>query len=71
MIKEWKNSIMQYKNDELFKLQKLFRAGMITENQIPELQLRELKNLYHKQISGLENSIETDKQRILKIKSQL
>lgn len=56
---------------KLTELQKLFRYGKIKEKDIPEQQLKELKKLYHEQISFLENSIEADKQKILKIKKQL
>ncbi len=56
---------------KLIELQKLFRYGKIKEKDIPEKQLKELKRLYHEQISFLENSIEADKQKILKIKKQL
>lgn len=56
---------------KLIELQKLFRYGEIKEKDIPRQQLEELKNLYHKQINFLENSIETDRQKILKIKNQL
>ena len=56
---------------KLTELQKLYRYGEIKEKDIPEQQLKELKKLYHEQISFLENSIEADKQEILKIKKQL
>lgn len=59
-------------NDKgLLELQKLFRNGMVKEKTIPKEQLYRLKKLYYEQISSLENSIEMDKQKILKIKSQL
>lgn len=56
---------------KLTELQKLFRDGKIKEKDIPKQQLEKLKNLYHKQINLLENSIEADRQKILKIKNQL
>lgn len=62
---------MQLNNNSLLELQKLFRNGLIKENEIPEKQLQDLKKLYHEQIKFLENSIENDKQKILKIKNQL
>ena len=62
---------MQLNNSSLLELQKLFRNGVIKENDIPKEQLHELKKLYHEQINFLENSIEIDKQKILKIKNQL
>lgn len=62
---------MQLNNSSLLELQKLFRNGIIKENDIPKGQLHELKKLYHEQINFLENSIEADRQKILKIKNQL
>lgn len=62
---------MQLNNSSLLELQKLFRNGIIKENDIPKEQLNELKKLYHEQINFLENSIEADRQKILKIKNQL
>lgn len=62
---------MQLNNSSLLELQKLFRNGIIKENDIPKEQLHELKKLYHEQINFLENSIEADRQKILKIKNQL
>ena len=62
---------MQLNSSSLLELQKLFRNGIIKENDIPKEQLHELKKLYHEQINFLENSIEIDKQKILKIKNQL
>ena len=61
---------MQLNSSSLLELQKLFRNGIIKENDIPKEQLHELKKLYHEQINFLENSIEIDKQKILKIKNQ-
>lgn len=57
--------------DKLIELQRLFRSGKIKENEIPNPQLNQLKELYHEQIKLLECSIEDDKMRILKIKSQI
>ena len=62
---------MQLNSSSLLELQKLFRNGIIKENDISKEQLHELKKLYHEQINFLENSIEIDKQKILKIKNQL
>ena len=62
---------MQLNSSSLLEVQKLFRNGIIKENDIPKEQLHELKKLYHEQINFLENSIEIDKQKILKIKNQL
>lgn len=62
---------LKLSNNSLLELQKLFRNGIIKENDIPKEQLHELKKLYHEQINFLENSIEADRQKILKIKNQL
>lgn len=62
---------MELNNSNLLKLQKIFRKGDIKENDIPPQKLFELKKLYHEQISFLEESIEIDKQKIIKIKTQL
>lgn len=62
---------MQLNNSSLLELQKLFRNGIIKETDIPKEQLHELKKLYHEQINFLENSIEADRQKILKIKNHL
>ena len=62
---------MQLNNSSLLELQKLFRNGIIKENDIPKEQLHELKKLYHEQINFSENSIEADRQKILKIKNHL
>lgn len=62
---------MQLNNNSLLELQKLFRSGNIKENDISEEQLHELKKLYNEQIVFLKNSIEADRQKMLKIKNQL
>lgn len=58
-------------NKYLLGIQKLFRKGIIKENDISEEEIQELKKLYHKQIDFLEKSLEADRQKILKIKNQL
>lgn len=58
-------------NKELIELQKIFRNGEIKENEIPKTHLDQLKELYHKQIELLENSIEDDRMKILKIKNEI
>lgn len=65
------NKNIKLNNKGLLELQKLFRSGMIKENAIPKEQLYRLKELYYEQISFLEDYIEIDKQKILKIKNQL
>ena len=57
-------------NTNLLKLQKLYRKGVIKEDEIPEEQLNDLKELYKEQIYFLETSIEADKQMILRIKNK-
>ena len=62
---------LKLNNKELIELQKLFRNGEIQENEIPKSHLDQLKELYHKQIELLENSIEEDRIKILKIKNEI
>lgn len=62
---------MKVNNTNLLKLQKLYRKGVIKEDEIPEEQLNDLKELYKEQIYFLETSIEADKQMILRIKNKL
>ena len=61
---------MKVNNTNLLKLQKLYRKGVIKEDEIPEEQLNDLKELYKEQIYFLETSIEADKQKILRIKNK-
>ena len=61
----------QFNNKSLLELQKLFRTGKIKEKDIPEQQRYALKQLYHQQIEFLQNSIDSDKQKIIKIKNLL
>ena len=61
----------QFNNMRLLELQKLFRTGKIKEDDIPEQQRYALKQLYHQQIDFLQNSIENDKQKIIRIKNYL
>ncbi len=61
---------MKVNNTNLLKLQKLYRKGVIKEDEIPEEQLNDLKELYKEQIYFLETSIEADKQMILRIKNK-
>lgn len=62
---------LKLSNKELIELQKMFRNGEVQENEIPKPHLDQLKELYHKQIELLECSIEDDRMKILKIKSEL
>lgn len=62
---------LKLSNKELIELQKTFRSGEIKENEIPKPHLDQLKELYYKQIELLENSIEDDRMKILKIKNEI
>lgn len=55
-------------NKELIELQKKYRKGIIREEDIPKDILKDLKELYHRQIKYLQESIEYDKKKILKIR---
>lgn len=61
----------QLNNKSLLELQKLLRTGKIKEDDIPEQQRYALKRLYHQQIDFLQDSIDSDKQKIISIKKQL
>ena len=52
-------------DNELLKLQKKFRKGLIKEEDLTSDELKQLKELYKKQIDYIENSIEEDKKEIL------
>lgn len=65
---------MSYKveeDKEILELQKLYIKGKIKEEDIPEEQLKKLKELYCKQIKYLEDSIEEDRKKILKLKKKI
>ena len=52
---------------ELLELQKKFKEGKFNEDEITEEQIKDLKDLYKKQIRDLEEAIEEDRKQILKI----
>lgn len=56
---------------ELLELQNKYRNGIIKEEDIPEDKLEKLKNLYKTQIKLIEDSIEKEKQEIIKIKKKI
>ena len=58
-------------NKELLELQKKYRKGLIKEEDIPEDQVKDLKELYKKQIKIVNESIEEDKKKIIEIKKKL
>lgn len=62
-----KSSIIN--DNELLKLQKKFRNGLIKEEDLSSEELRQLKEFYKKQIEYMDNSIEEDKKEILSLKS--
>ena len=64
-----KNSIIN--DNELLKLQKKFRKGLIKEEDLSSEELRQLKELYKKQIEYMDNSIEEDKKEILILKRKI
>ena len=64
-------SIFNIENKELLKLQKEYRTGKIKENDISKEKLEELKQLYIKEIKLLEESIEDDKKKIIKIRKEI
>ena len=58
-------------DNELLKLQKKFRKGLIKEEDLSSEELRQLKELYKKQIEYMDNSIEEDKKEILILKRKI
>lgn len=56
---------------ELLELQNKYRKGIIKEEDIPEDKLKKLKNLYKTQIKLIEDSIEMDKQEIIRIRKKI
>ena len=64
---------MDYKivNKDLLDLQRNYRNGNIEEKDIPYAKLQDLKELYNYQIKAIEESIESDKQKILEIRKRI
>ena len=62
---------LKINDNELLKLQKKFRKGLIKEEDLTKTELKELKVLYKKQIDFIEKSIENDKKEILKLKGKI
>ena len=56
---------------ELLKLQKQYRRGEITENELTDEQVNSLCELYDKQISDLKKSNEMRKKRLLEYRRKL
>ena len=57
--------------DEMIEFQKKYRDGKIKEKEIPNRKLIELKKLYNMQIELLQESIEEDKRKILKLRKNI
>lgn len=55
----------------LKKMQKYFENGVIIEEDLCEPELKELRELYMKQIEEKKQSIENYKNKIMKVKAQL
>lgn len=54
---------------KLLKLQKMYRAGKIKEEELTQIQIQKLCDLYDKQIKTLRKTNEYRKQQILKLKN--
>ena len=65
MIENYKSKL-NYK--ELIQLQTMFRDGLIREEDLREEVIEDLEKLYHNQIDRLKQSIEKNKQEIIKIR---
>ena len=65
------NKNLSLSDEELIKLQTMFREGLIKEEDLSEDVIKQLEELYHNQIKNLEQSIEKDKQEIIKIRNKL
>ena len=65
--------IKNIENEEtrLIKLQQKYRNGEIKENQLNEIQIKSLCDLYDKQIEKLQKSNELKKQRIVQYRKRL
>ena len=55
---------------ELLMLQKRYMKNEINESEIPKEKVEQLKELFRKQIKIVEQLIENDKQKILKMKKK-
>lgn len=59
------------KDKELLKLQKRFRSGQIKEEDLSSTEVKQLKELYKKQIDFITKAIENDKMKIINLKRKL
>ena len=57
-------------NENLLRLQQAFKDGVLDVEDVDEDTLDELIELYKKQISNLEQSIDSNKQEIIKIRKK-
>ncbi len=64
---------MNYKiaDTDLLDLQKKYRNGNIEETDIAYDKLQDLKKLYNYQIKSIEESIESDRQKITEIRKRI
>lgn len=62
---------MENEYRELLELQKKYRKGIIKEEDISEDKLEKIKKLYYAQIKYIEDLIEKDKQKIIRIKRKI
>lgn len=58
-------------SNEVIKLQKDYKSGIINEDDLTEEEFDNLSKLYYSQIKKTKESIENYKNKILKIKAQL
>ena len=64
-----KNSKLSY--EELIKIQTMFRDGLIKEEDLSEDVIKQLEELYKSQIKDLKQSIEKNKQEIIRIRNKI
>ena len=58
-------------HEDLIKLQTMFRNGLVKEEDLSEDVIKQLEELYHSQIKDLKQSIEQDKQEIIRIRKNM
>jgi hypothetical protein len=65
------NGFIQDNNKELYELQSKYRKGEIKESDLTKEQIKQLSDLYDKQIKELRASNEVRKQRLLKYREKM
>lgn len=68
-MQENKNSNLSY--EELIKIQTMFREGLIKEEDLSEDVIKQLEELYNRQIENLKQAIEKNKQEIIRIRNKI